>query len=58
VDDVKQGDLARAVALVAAETGQDPLKFSSKSGVGRKELLGLLIHGSPEGDAAEEPEGV
>lgn len=52
VDDVKQGDLARAVALVAEETGQDPLQFSSKTGKGRKELLGLLIHGSPE-EAAE-----
>jgi GTP-binding protein len=57
VDDVKQGDLARAVALVAEETGQDPLKFSSKTGVGRKELLGLLIHGSPE-EAEEATEGV
>jgi GTP-binding protein len=54
VDDVKQGDLARAVAKVAEETGQDPLQFSSKTGKGRKELLGLLVHGSPE----EPEEGV
>jgi GTP-binding protein len=59
VDDVKQGDLIRAVALVQAETGQDPILFSSRTGKGRKELLSLLAQGSPEAEAdLYEPEEV
>lgn len=58
VDDVKQGDLARATRLVEDETQQDPILFSSKTGRGRKELLALLSKGSPEYelDAFDAPE--
>lgn len=48
VDDVKQGDLAKAVRMVREETDQDPILFSSRSGRGRKELLTTLVHGAPE----------
>jgi GTP-binding protein len=53
VDDVKQGDMMRAVRLVETETGQEPVLFSSKTGRGKKELLALLTKGAPEDDEDE-----
>ena len=47
VDDVKQGDLVKAVRLVREETDQDPILFSSKTGRGKKELLNALVEGAP-----------
>jgi GTP-binding protein len=48
VDDVKQGDMAKALKLVTETTDQDPVLFSSKTGRGKKELLTLLSKGAPE----------
>lgn len=60
VDDVKQGDLAKAVRLVREETDQDPILFSSRTGKGRKELLSALVQGAPEDEeqGAEEADGM
>lgn len=54
VDDVKQGDLAKAVKLVVEETGQEPILFSSRTGRGKKELIRALTTEAPD---AEEPVG-
>ncbi|MNT92053.1 hypothetical protein D3C72_2332640 [compost metagenome] len=54
MDDVKQGDLVKAVRLVREETDQDPILFSSKTGRGRKELLNMLLQGAPDDEGTDE----
>lgn len=49
-DDTKQGERLKAVARVAALTGQDPLLVSSRTGKGRDELFRMLRDGAPTED--------
>ena len=57
VDDVKQGDLARATKKVAEVTGQDPILFSARTGRGKRELLRAMTSETPDVEGADEDEG-
>lgn len=56
VDDVKQGDLAKAVKMVVEETGQDPILFSARTGRGKKELIRAMTTEAPETAGDDEDE--
>ncbi len=53
VDDVKQGDLARAAKQVVDATGQEPILFSSRTGRGKKELIRAMTTETPELEVEE-----